>query len=150
MAFEIINCEQNSDEWYRARMKIPTSSQFQCLLAKSADRKGRATYMRQLAAEILTDERGESFTNQAMERGHAMEQEARDNYAFLHDCEPQLIGFIKSGRKGGSPDSLIGNDGLLARIGGDGVASDIDVEILLAERRHSAQRCKENADNPFF
>jgi hypothetical protein len=40
-----------------------------------------------------------------------MEAEARDLYAFMSDCGPKQVGFIKSGRKGASPDSLIGNDG---------------------------------------
>jgi hypothetical protein len=139
MTFEIIECSQNSDEWYRARMKIPTSSKFQCLLAKSTDRKGRAAYMRELAAEILTDERGESFTSAAMDRGHAMEQEACDHYAFLTDTEPQQVGFIRSGRKGGSPDSLVGANGLLEI---KTQRADLLIETLLKNEFPSAHKAQ--------
>lgn len=113
MAFEIINCEQNTPEWYLARLGLPTASQFQCLLAKSAEQKGRATYMRQLAAEIITGEPTENFKSPVLDRGHAMEDEARKSYAFTNDADPQLVGFIRSGAKGCSPDSLIGDDGML-------------------------------------
>lgn len=110
---EIFDCVQNSDEWYHARLGLPTASNFQCLLANSAEKKGRATYMRQLAAEIITSEPTERFTNPVLERGHAMEDEARRFYSFMRDVDPQLVGFIRNGGKGCSPDSLIGDNGML-------------------------------------
>lgn len=116
MTVEIIDVPQNSEEWIRARMGIPTSSMFATVMASGrggGESKTRATYLRKLAGEIITDEPMENFTNAHMERGHAMEQEARDYYAFLRGVEPQLVGFIRNGDKGGSPDSLIGEDGLL-------------------------------------
>lgn len=109
---EIFDMPQNSEEWFQARLGIPTASEFSSILAKG-EGKTRMSYMRKLAAEIITGERGESFTNGALERGHVMEAEARSMYAFLHDVEPRLVGFIRNGNKGGSPDSLIGEDGLL-------------------------------------
>ena len=69
--------------------------------------------MLKLAGEILTGEPMESYSNGFMERGQALEDDARKTYAFLCDAEPQQVGFIKRGRAGYSPDSLIGNDGLL-------------------------------------
>ena len=42
-----------------------------------------------------------------------MEPVARDAYAFMRDADPQPVGFIRNGRAGASPDSLLGNDGLL-------------------------------------
>ena len=42
-----------------------------------------------------------------------MEGDARDLYVFLKDVEPQRVGFIRNGKKGCSPDSLIGSDGML-------------------------------------
>jgi len=107
---EIMDCEQNSEEWLRARMGIPTASAFSDVLAKG-EGKMRRTYMLKLAGEIITGEPTESFTNVHMDRGKAMEAEARDLYAFMSDCDPNQVGFIKSGRKGASPDSLIANDG---------------------------------------
>src|SRR5690606_94552 len=72
----------------------------------------RAKYLRTLAGEILTGElEPDSYTNQHMERGKVQEDEAREMYAFMVDEEPQRVGFIRNGRKGASPDSLIGNNG---------------------------------------
>jgi hypothetical protein len=113
MPVEIIDVQQNTPEWFQARCGLPTASNFQCLMAESADRKGRATYLRQVAGEILTGIPSESFKNAAMDRGHAMEPEAREMYAFMHDCEPVQVGFVRNGRKGWSPDSLIGSSGCL-------------------------------------
>jgi hypothetical protein len=48
-----------------------------------------------------------------MQRGHEMEDEARKFYAFMSDNEPKHVGFIRNGAKGGSPDSLVGDNGLL-------------------------------------
>src|SRR5690349_15047654 len=77
----IFDCEQNSTEWYRARMGLPTASEFATILAKGKDGGAsltRQTYMRKLAGEIITDEPMESYVNAAMERGKIMEAEARD------------------------------------------------------------------------
>jgi len=111
---QIIDCEQGSSEWFQARAGVVTASEFQTLLMKGkggGESLTRKTYMRKLAGEIITGEPTESFTNAHMERGKAMEAEARDLYAFMSDCDPRQVGFIKSGRKGASPDSLIGDDG---------------------------------------
>jgi hypothetical protein len=48
-----------------------------------------------------------------MERGKALEPEARDYYQFLTNSKLQRVGFIKNTNKGCSPDSLIGNNGML-------------------------------------
>lgn len=113
---EIIDCSQNDDDWHRHRSGLVTASQMKTVLANGkggTESKTRASYLRRLASEIITGEPLESFTSQAMARGHAMEDEARSYYAFLHDVEPQQVGFIRNGRKGCSPDSLLGTDGLL-------------------------------------
>jgi hypothetical protein len=112
MMLQIIECDQGTDEWLRARMGIPTASCFKQILAKG-EGKTRRSYMLKLAGEILTGEPMEGFSNQHTERGHEMEPEARDLYAFMRDAEPQLIGFIRNGQKGCSPDSLIGANGML-------------------------------------
>jgi hypothetical protein len=107
---EIIDCEQNSEEWLRARMGIPTASAFSDVLAKG-EGKVRRTYMLKLAGEIITGEPMESFTNGHTERGHAMEDEARDLYTFQTGANLHRVGFVKNMGVGCSPDSLIGEDG---------------------------------------
>src|SRR4051812_29930625 len=113
---ERFDCEQCSPEWYAARLGIPTASEFHTVLAKGKDGGAgtsvtRKTYMLKLAGEILTGEASQSYSNDHLERGKAMEDEARSLYAFLHDADVDRVGFLKSGRKGWSPDSLIGNVG---------------------------------------
>lgn len=113
---EIFDCEQNSDAWLRARLGLPTASMFTTVMAKGkggGESLTRKTYLYKLAGEIITGEPTENYTNGYMERGHALEGEARDMYSFMADVEPQRVGFIKNGNKGCSPDSLIGDDGAL-------------------------------------
>jgi hypothetical protein len=108
----ILTCAQNTPEWIEARRGIPTASRFADVLAKGQGIT-RRKYLLTLAGEILTGECAEGYTNAHMERGHAMEADARQLYAFMHDAEPELVGFMRRGRVGASPDSLIGADGLL-------------------------------------
>lgn len=111
MTVEVITCEQGSAEWHLARLGIPTASRFADLLAKG-EGKMRARYLHELAAETI---RGtvepDSYSNAHMERGKAQEDEARQLYAFMSDNEPVQVGFLRNGRAGASPDSLIGDDG---------------------------------------
>lgn len=112
---EIIDCEQGSPAWFAARAGLPTASEFSVVMAKGKDGGAsvtRAKYMRQLAGEILTGEPApEGFSNWATDRGHALEDEARQYYAFTRDIEPQRVGFLRGDIAGCSPDSLIGDDG---------------------------------------
>lgn len=108
---EVFNFEQGEDEWRAARVGIPTASRFKDILASSAEMKMRRKYLYELAGERITGEPAESFSNGHMDRGKAMEDEARDLYAMMKDVEPQRVGFIRNGEKGCSPDSLIGDRG---------------------------------------
>lgn len=113
---QIFTCDQGSPEWFAARMGIPTASEFSTVQAKGrsgGDSKTRRTYMLKLAGEILTGAPMDHFGNGHTERGHEMEPDARRLYALAADCEPELIGFARDGRKGCSPDALVGSDGLL-------------------------------------
>lgn len=117
MSIEIFrDLEQGSDEWRRARAGIVTASEFSTVMAKGkggAESKTRRTYLMKLAGEILTGEPAESYSNAHMERGHVMEAEARTLYAFREDVDPEIVGFIRNGPKGCSPDSLIGAAGMM-------------------------------------
>lgn len=107
---QIFNMDQGGDEWFQARLGIPTASKFATVMAKG-EGKTRSEYMRKLAGEIITGEVTESFSNSHTERGKSMEDEARETYAFINSAEPELVGFIRNGDRGASPDSLIGNNG---------------------------------------
>jgi hypothetical protein len=102
--------EQGSDQWFQARLGIPTASMFGAVMAKG-EGKTRRSYLYKLAGECITMEPTEAFTNGWLDRGKVMEAEARDFYHFVQGGELRQVGFILNGDKGCSPDSLIGNDG---------------------------------------
>jgi len=113
---DIITCEQGTPEWHAARSGIPTASRFHTVMAKGKDGGSSVTrrdYMLLLAGEIITGVPAETFSNAHMERGKVMEDEARKYYSFLHDADPEQVGFIRNGSKGCSPDSLLGDAGML-------------------------------------
>lgn len=116
---KIIDCEQRSPEWYAARAGIPTASEFSTVLAqgrtKGSESVTRRRYIHKLAGERITGEAAESYDNGFMTRGREMEPQAREDYAFIHDAEPQLVGFVTTddGSAGCSPDSLIADSGAL-------------------------------------
>ncbi len=110
-------CPQNSEAWHLLRAGLPTASEFHTIVAKGkggGESKTRKTYLYKLAAEKITGEVSQIFAGNAhTERGHELEPEARALYAFMNDVEPTQIGFIRRGPVGCSPDSLIGEHGIL-------------------------------------
>lgn len=109
-----IDCEQGSPEWFLARAGIPTASEFATVMAKG-EGKTRRKYLMTLLGERMTGEVVESYSNGHMERGKIMEAEARDLYLFRTGAESRLAGtFVNDDiGAGASPDSVIGDDGLL-------------------------------------
>lgn len=112
---KILDVEQGSEEWFNARLGIPTASRFKDIvtpdkLNKSASRK---SYMYELIAEKLVKEKEEHFKTEWMERGNEVEDLARSSYEFLNDVEVKQVGIIlnDAGTIGASPDGLIGEDG---------------------------------------
>jgi predicted phage-related endonuclease len=142
MNLQIYDCEQGTPEWYAARAGIPTASEFATVMGKGrggGESKTRRTYMLKLIGERLTGQPMESYTNTHMERGKAMEAEARDLYAMVRGVEPQQVGFMRRGNAGASPDSLIGADGLVEI---KTKLAHLQIEVLLANRlppEHVAQ-----------
>lgn len=113
---QIHDCEQGTPDWHMARLGIPTASMFATVRASGrggGESVTRRNYLLRLAGEIITGEPAETYSNKDMERGKVMEADARDFYAFDHDVEPELVGFITNGPKGCSPDALIGAKGML-------------------------------------
>ena len=113
----VYDCEQGTSEWFAARLGIPTASEFATVLAKGrggGESVTRRKYLLTLAAQRLTGEVVQTWAgNEHTERGHAMEDDARRLYAFQNDADPQLVGFMRRGEAGASPDSLVGDNGLI-------------------------------------
>lgn len=113
---EFVECEQNSPEWFQARVGLPTASNFATIMASGRDGDPSVTrtkLMHRLAGEIITGEPAEeTFKSMAMVRGNALEEEARESFARRKGVTLRRVGFIKNftglKRCGASPDSLIG------------------------------------------
>jgi hypothetical protein len=142
MGIEIIDVPQNSPEWLACRAGIPTASEFHKVLSirkEAKDKVTRRKYMLKLAGEIITGETVEGYSNIHMERGHLLEEEARNLYAFMTDAEPQRVGFVRNGKKGCSPDSLLGGAGVLEI---KTKQPDILIDCLLKDEFPSEHRCQ--------
>lgn len=111
----IHNCEQNSDEWFALRAGLPTASSFDKLVTGTGKASAQISgYAATLAAELYAGRPLERWEgNRATERGHEVEPEARAAYAFIHEVEPVQVGLVVNHGAGCSPDSLIGDAGLL-------------------------------------
>jgi len=109
-----INCEQRSQEWYAARLGVPSASSFDKILTtKGEPSKQAKKYMYKLAGEILSGTSEETYQNGAMLRGIELEAEARNLYKMINDVEVEEVGFCLSDGYGCSPDGLVGKDGLI-------------------------------------
>lgn len=133
---QVFTCDQGTDEWFAARMGIPTASQFATVMAKG-EGKTRTTYLHKLAGEILTGEPMDSFSNAHTDRGHEMEPAARALYAMMMDTDPELIGFVRTGRAGASPDALVGARGLLEI---KTKLPHLQIELLMSGKMPAAHR----------
>jgi len=134
--------EQGTPEWIAVRAGIPTASMYATVMAQGrggGDSKTRRTYMLKLAGERLTGEPMDNYSNGHMERGHEHEPLARESYAFLTGTKPEQVGFIRSGDTGASPDSLVGEDGLVEI---KSKLAHLHLEVLLSDAvppEHTAQ-----------
>lgn len=110
-------CEQGSPEWFSVRAGKPTASCFDKLITSTGEpSKSLGGYAITLAGELYAGKPLDAWEGNAYtERGKLFEEEARKMYAFLHDVEPEIIGFVTDDatQYGCSPDSLIKSDGML-------------------------------------
>jgi putative phage-type endonuclease len=110
--------DQGSDQWFAIRVGKVTASRVADVIAKtkSGYSTSRDNYMAQLVCERLTGQKGESFTNAAMQHGTETEPLARAAYEALKDVLVDEVGFVPHPSiimAGASPDGLVGDDGLL-------------------------------------
>jgi putative phage-type endonuclease len=110
--------EQQTNEWFTARLGKVTASRVADVIAKTKTgySASRDNYMAQLICERLTGQKGESFTNAAMEHGTLTEPLARSAYENSRSLLVKEVGFINHPRiemSGASPDGLVADDGLV-------------------------------------
>jgi putative phage-type endonuclease len=110
--------EQGTDAWFNIRIGKVTASRVADVLAKTKTGYSttRDNYMAQLVCERLTGQKGESFTNAAMQHGTETEPLARAAYEARYDVLVDEVGFVPHPTiemSGASPDGLVGDDGLI-------------------------------------
>lgn len=108
---------QNSPEWEKLRLGIPTASSFDKIVTPTGklSAQARGFAFRLVAEQILQTALATGPQTLSMQRGHELEDEAAQLYGIIRDCQPKKCGFIttEDGQIGASPDRLIGADGLL-------------------------------------
>jgi len=110
--------EQRTDEWFKARLGKVTASKVSDVLAKikSGEAAVRRNYKMQLATERLTNQKTDTYINQAMQDGIDREDTAREIYEIVRDIKVEQVGFIDHPTikmAGASPDGLLPDNGVL-------------------------------------
>lgn len=109
---------QGSAEWLDMRHGIPTCSQLSRILtpARLEYSKGARAFAAELIGERILGVPLDGYDgNQWTDRGTEVEEEARLWYEFYKEVEVDRVPFITTdaGNFGGSPDGLVGEDGLI-------------------------------------
>lgn len=112
--------EQQTPEWIQMRIGIVTGSRVPDVMAKlkrgTGEAAARRNYRNELVIENLTGRACEHYVTQAMEWGIQQEKFARNAYEVATNAIVEPVGFAlhpKIGKFGASPDSLVGDDGVL-------------------------------------
>lgn len=111
MSAKVIQLEQGSEAWLKARLGVLTASQAHDLMPNKTNGKRKASwesYMIQLLSEICTG-KGEEINAKALEWGRVNEVAERAAYEFEANETILPGGFITNleGRVGASPDGLV-------------------------------------------
>jgi putative phage-type endonuclease len=147
----LLNVEQGSFEWRRARRGLPTASRAADVVARLKPLKGeeagrpaqvRKDYALQLAFERVTLMEWPAYVNQAMQRGTDLEPLARDEYEARSGTMVEQVGIALHDELdvGASPDGLVGDDGVVeikcpfemtrvARVWATGDVSDYEAQV---------------------
>ena len=112
----IVDCKQGDETWIKARLGIPTASNFgKIVTATGKISESRGEYMKELACEAVSGRSEENYMSYRMKEGKRLEKESRQVYAMNHeDLDVYQVGFVfKDERKmfGCSPDALCDPNG---------------------------------------
>ena len=110
--------EQGTPEWFGVKLGVPSSSNASKLVTGTGKvSTSLAGYAESLAMEkYIGEPSDDGFTgNKYTDRGIALEDLSRADYAMTHQVEVRQVGFITDdlGRWGASTDGLVGDDGLV-------------------------------------
>lgn len=125
------NVTQNSEEWFALRLGKATSSiaaDFMAFDGKPFGDCAKKAALR-IALERITNRPSEGgFSNHHTDRGHAQEPVAVMLYESNNFATVSNGGFFDCGEYGGSPDGLVGDDGLIEV---KSVIRDVHYETML-------------------
>jgi hypothetical protein len=109
--------EQGSKEWIVLRLGRPTASRADVFLTPKTRKPSeqRDGYRIELLTEWLLGAPLQDGSTPWMQRGSSEEAAARSWYSFERDVDVERVGFVArdDGLFGGSPDGLVGEDGLV-------------------------------------
>lgn len=107
----IVDLEQGSQEWFEAKIGIPSSSKSSNIVTTSGvASKSQEGYLYELASEAVTGKREETYKNAIMETGNEREAESRSYFEAVHDVEIKQTGVIYKDEEKSflcSPDGLV-------------------------------------------
>lgn len=107
----IKDIEQKSPEWFALRDLKLTASHAQAI---GNCGKGLSSLCRELVAHHINPPTEEGYTNENIERGNNLEDEARNMFMFATGLEVEQVGFvIHNDFVGCSPDGLTSDGGLI-------------------------------------
>ena len=110
----IVDVQQASDQWFQEKIGKPSASNASKIITNEGKPSKQADgYMYELAAEILTGVREETFQSPFMATGVEREDESRKLYELMHGVEVSQVGLVyKDDRKQFlcSPDGIINNE----------------------------------------
>lgn len=107
--FEVIDCEQNTEEWILARCGKITASIFDRVITKTGQRSSSLESVINMAVAevIMGGPEEDAFQSDYMIRGKALESEALRFFNFTENYEFKETGFLDSGLGYGcSPDGI--------------------------------------------
>lgn len=83
-----VELEQGTEAWFTEKLGKPSASNFCKIITNSGKpSKQSVGYMYELAAERITGQKANGYTNGFMEEGHAREQESRDLLSMMIGAE---------------------------------------------------------------
>lgn len=107
----ILNVEQGSDEWLKARLGVITASEFHKIITPNGSKSASANkYMGKLIAEHLTSEQQDIYCSDDMFNGIEREPKARSFFEVIKGVKVDEVGMVfKDSDKAiaCSPDGLV-------------------------------------------
>lgn len=113
----IVDVEQGTFEWLLARLGLPTASRFSSIITPKTMKPSSAQrdYALELIAERIIQAPLGDTTSIWQHRGIQLEDEARAWYEMERGVDVEQVGFClhDTMEVGGSPDGLVGTDGIV-------------------------------------